>query len=862
MSHDSWPNGSYADFADLARRRDALRQSAEMPGADPSTLLDAAFAELDAAVDAAAKLAAATTEESATEESAADAASRGTEAGLLRAVFAEAPVPLFLLDPDGTILRANGRAGDLISAPPGYATGRPLTAFIDLPSRAAVNSQLAAAARTGTARQSECKLLGPAGTGGTADSRDAAAPAEVTMAANVIDLPDATRLLIVTMTEPTAARAGHPAVTVAAGDPGTSRAIQSLTRRMDMITAVTRLLLDNSTFSEAVTLQRCARLLAGDIASWVIIDVERADRLQRQFVVGPHDEAAEELARKARAVDPPPGSMPARVHAAGRSVVLAHAEDAEILGVTAEGTPLLMLLGATSLLSVPISDGATSYGVLTLARQASEGRFEIAELGLAEELGEHLGVAIRVDRMFRHRSAVAEALQGSLLPARLPDVPGLDLSAAYLPAGEGLEASGDFYDVFQVQDGWAITVGDVCGKGQEAAAMTAAARHAIRAIAHGSRDPVEVLAKVNEIILAGDYEDRFVTAKLAYLSWDGDRVHVVLATSGHPGPAVVRPDGRVDVLSGVSLPLGLFPDAQPDREEFDLHPDDLLFFYSDGVTEARSADMRYFEERLSDELAGLAGRSAAETARMVQGLVTRFSEDRLRDDMTIVVAKVKPAGELLTAVGGHHFTCHLGDLDVPALGFLAQALQRVVSAAVERVHQDALGLIDHRSRDHGVLELAGGPLSLVVGGGVGEHGTAERGEHVRHGVGLGVQHARTHAEQRQHQDTTRELTHQVDRAADPASQGRLGVVGPASVVKGIRATHRHTGIRCLDQRAAADPELQVSQLGQVRMGRRRADHLAVTPDRRVRARTGLHLPGGKLGELVQRPGLSAVGQAQ
>jgi hypothetical protein len=153
-----------------------------------------------------------------------------------------------------------------------------------------------------------------------------------------------------------------------------------------------------------------------------------------------------------------------------------------------------MLLGATSLLSVPISDGETGYGALTLIRQAAEGRFTIADLALATELGEHLGVAIRVDRMFRHRSAVAEALQSSLLPASLPEVPGLDLSAAYVPASEGLEVSGDFYDVFPVQGGWAITVGDVCGKGPEAAAMTAAARHAIRAIAHWNPDPVDVLA--------------------------------------------------------------------------------------------------------------------------------------------------------------------------------------------------------------------------------------------------------------------------------------------------------------------------------------------------------------------------------
>jgi serine phosphatase RsbU (regulator of sigma subunit)/PAS domain-containing protein len=637
MSQDTWPHGSDA-FADLARRRDALRHAAALPGADTRGLLEATFAELDAAVDAMTKLV--------QSETGADpattgglAASLSAERGLLRAVFQEAPAPLFLLEPDGTIRRANGKAGDLIGAPPGYATGRPLTAFVDLPSRAVVQSQLAAATQTGTARQADCKLLSAAG------------PVDATMTANVVTLPDSSRLLVVTVAErPAGTGSGSglarergedtaPATGLARAESAGS-AVQTMTRRMDMVTAVTRLLLDNSTFSEAVTLQRCARLLAGDIASWVIVDVERADRLRRQFVIGPHDEAQEDLARKARAVDPQAGTVPAQVHSAGRSVVLAHADDPGLLGTTPDGAPLLMLLGVTSLLSVPISDGTTSYGVLTLGRQATEGRFEIAELGLAQELGEHLGVAIRVDRMFRHRSAVAEALQGSLLPARLPDIPGLDLSAAYVPASEGLEVSGDFYDVFPVQGGWAITVGDVCGKGQEAAAMTAAARHAIRVIAHWSPDPVQTLAKVNEVILAGDYEDRFVTVKLAYLRWEGDRVHVVLASAGHPGPVVVRPDGRVEVLSGGSLPLGLFPDAEPERTELELGPGDLLFFYSDGVTEARSADMRYFEERLADELAGLAGRSAAETTRMVQSLVASFSEDELRDDVTILVAKV------------------------------------------------------------------------------------------------------------------------------------------------------------------------------------------------------------------------------
>jgi serine phosphatase RsbU (regulator of sigma subunit)/PAS domain-containing protein len=640
MSQDNGPNGTDADLADLAGRRDALRQAAGLPGADPRALLDAAFAELDTAVEVLTKLIQAGTGEPGAAAGA--PASLSAERSLLRAVFQQAPAPLFLLEPDGTIRRANNRAGELIGAPPGYATGKPLTAFADVASRAAVQSQLAAVVRTGVARQAGCTLLGPDG------------PFPATLTASVLE--NGGRLLVVTVSrvgrEGPQSLARPPGAEDLAGSPSLGD-ISATTRRMDMVTAVTRLLLDKSTFSEAVTLQRCARLLAGEIAAWVVVDVERAGELRRQFVIGPHGEQAEELARTARGVDPPPESVPAQVHGTGRPVVLAHVDDAGVLGAAPDGTPLLLLFGGTSLISVPISDGGTGYGVLILVRQPAEGRFGVADLALATELGEHLGVAIRVDRMFRHRSAVAEALQGSLLPSSLPEVPGLELSAAYTPASEGVEVGGDFYDVFGVQDGWAVAIGDVCGKGQEAAAMTAAARHAIRAVAHWNPDPVDVLAKVNEVILAGGYEDRFVTVKLAYLRRDGDqetregalraqeRWVGELASSGHPGPAVVRADGRVDVLSGGGLPLGLFPDAEPEREILELGPGDQLFFYSDGVTEARSPEMEYFEDRLADELAGAAGRSAAETTRMIQGLVARFSHDDLRDDMTILVARVR-----------------------------------------------------------------------------------------------------------------------------------------------------------------------------------------------------------------------------
>ena len=160
MPQDTWANGSSADLVGLAERRDALRQAAAMPGADPRALLDAAFAELDAAVEVLTKLAEAAAGEPA---AAVPADALSAERALLRAVFQYAPVPLFVLEADATIRRANGRAGDLIGAPPGYATGKALTAFVDLPSRAAVKSQLAAAARTGKPRLVECRLIGADG---------------------------------------------------------------------------------------------------------------------------------------------------------------------------------------------------------------------------------------------------------------------------------------------------------------------------------------------------------------------------------------------------------------------------------------------------------------------------------------------------------------------------------------------------------------------------------------------------------------------------------------------------------------------------------------------------------------------------
>jgi PAS domain S-box-containing protein len=729
MPPSGGPEPPEAELAELSARRDALEQAAGLPGAQLQPLLDAAFAELDGAIDALA-----TQQAQAARKADAPSEQTRAERRLLRAVFQEAPVPLFLLERDGTVRRVNNRASDIIGSRPAYAAGKAFTVFVDLPFRATVQTNLAAAARTGRARQTEATLLGR---NGVVKARLTVEPITLPEDASVLlvaasydvpvlpgtpDVPAATPASQNTPTSQTilaadialdatevagsdvaidqaAAKANDeheavadappPPATRGSKTPGASRAtpasmasartaapkpgprrrprnaqaqdeepasapatepsaatmqaVRTMAQRMDLLTAITRLLLENSSFSESLTLQRCARLLAGEFASWVIVDVIRGRRLRRQVAVGPTGEESELIARVVRDTEPEPGSLPAQVHETGKSLLQARSDDTSMLGAGPDGVPLLMKLGATSVLSVPIAEGARGYGVITLCRRAEEGPFQLADLALAEELGGQLAVAIRVDRLFRRRSEVAEALQNSLLPRVLPDVPGIELAAAYMSATEGMDVGGDFYDVYQTPDGWGLTIGDVTGKGEEAAALTAAARYAIRVIAHWEPDPVKVLQRANDVLLATEPGGRFVTAKTAQLAWRRGGLQVSLGTAGHPGPAVIRADGRVEMTGGGGLPLGLFPEAQPGLEEVALAPGDTLFFFTDGLTETRSPDLRYFEERLSDELIRMAGRSASEVVAGIQARAEAFSAGEMRDDLTVLALRVLEA---------------------------------------------------------------------------------------------------------------------------------------------------------------------------------------------------------------------------
>ncbi len=617
----------------LKSRAAALRQAASLPTADRQTLLEAALAELDGAIE--------------------DLDRAGSEAGangdvrslrglqserrLLQSVFAAAP-PLYVVDQDGTVLRANSAAAELLGVGPGYATGRALSALIEPAARAAMRSQFAAVARTGKLARLTCGMLGSTG------------PVRCELVIQPVSVRgDAGRLLVSVGSNGTVSRATEATdateAAAPAADASDAAAVAASTRRLELLAAASRLLMENASVSESVLLQRCARLLAGDLATWVIMDIVRRGQLRRHYVAGPDDHESASQAHAATAVDPAPGSAPAQVLESGKALLITHAEDEAVLGVSHDGRPLLSVLGAASVLSVPIAEASGPLGVVTLAKHAIEGQFGLADAALAEEIGTLLALAMAGRRTLRRRTETAEALRASLLPPALKPVPGVDIASAHMAPTRGREVGGDFYDAYPTPGGWGVAIGDVCGKGEDAAAATAAARHAIRVLAHWDADPAQVLRGANEIMLAEEFGGRFVTASAAHLSWHDSALHVVLSSAGHPGPVLVKPDGRAQRVPGGGVPLGIFPDPEPTTLELELTTGDVLFFFTDGLAAARSPSATYFEDSLADSLAAIADRHAAEIVSEIRKLVLDFSAGMLADDLTMLVLRVgRPPG--------------------------------------------------------------------------------------------------------------------------------------------------------------------------------------------------------------------------
>lgn len=235
---------------------------------------------------------------------------------------------------------------------------------------------------------------------------------------------------------------------------------------------------------------------------------------------------------------------------------------------------------------------------------------------------------------------LVRTLQSSLLPTELPVIPGVEVAARYHAGLDGLEVGGDFYDVFDTGGDWAVVIGDVCGKGAEAAAVTAVARSTIRSVAMDLRHPSQVLRRLNDALLRHDLGDRFCTVVYSRLVPTGRGARLVVSRGGHPAPLVRRRDGRVEPIGAAGPLVGVFPDMRVWDETATIEPGDAVVFYTDGVTEARRDDEQFGEDRLLALLAQVAADSAAGVAEAIESAVLDFTGGRPTDDMAIVVLRL------------------------------------------------------------------------------------------------------------------------------------------------------------------------------------------------------------------------------
>ena len=248
---------------------------------------------------------------------------------------------------------------------------------------------------------------------------------------------------------------------------------------------------------------------------------------------------------------------------------------------------------------------------------------------------------VEADRALRaageRYAGIARTLQSSLLPRELPTVPGFELAATYRPGHDGLDVGGDFYDVFKLDDNrWGIVLGDVMGKGAEAAATTALARHTVRAAAIRMDRPAGVLHLLNEALHRDD-PDRFCTAVFGLVDL-GEPATLTMSSGGHP-PPLLRTSSGVSTLEAGGRLLGSFPEWGGIETTVDLWAGDLVLFYSDGVTEARRHAEEYGTRRLMQALVETAGFDAARTIDAITADVVEFATSA-RDDVAVVALRV------------------------------------------------------------------------------------------------------------------------------------------------------------------------------------------------------------------------------
>lgn len=394
------------------------------------------------------------------------------------------------------------------------------------------------------------------------------------------------------------------------------------------------------------TMDRLTGLLIPDVADACLVHLEGRWPVEQRMVASRGDPVQVRLLEQLlRRLPVTPGGAPALadVLASRKPRLIADIADEAVRALAYDTVHLGLLadLEPRSAMYAPLVARGRTLGALVVLGTAARPAYTPGDLELIADLAWTAASALENARLFEELRRNAETLQRGLLPEHLPEVPGVELAARYRAAGEGLEVGGDFYDVWpSSRRTWGVAIGDVSGKGAEAAALTGLARYTLRTLALQAKRPSDALEALNDAVLRDTGGDRFCSAIYGHLEPLDDGCRLMWASGGHPLPYVVEPR-RVRQIGRPGTVLGVVRSAPSHDELVSLGSGQALVFYTDGVIEGRGRDGRRFgEERLADVLLGVSDGDADAIAGAVERAAVDLQGGELADDLAVLVIRV------------------------------------------------------------------------------------------------------------------------------------------------------------------------------------------------------------------------------
>lgn len=310
-----------------------------------------------------------------------------------------------------------------------------------------------------------------------------------------------------------------------------------------------------------------------------------------------------------------------------------------------------------SVVITPLPGHGVAAGALVLLRRTSQSAFSEGEEMFARLFAARAGAALSAARLYAEQSAITRTLMRDLLPPRLHRLDGVELAGGYRASEDHEAIGGDFYDVHPAMtpdDETLVVLGDVCGKGLEAAVLTGKIRNTLMALAPLAQDHAGVLRLLNSALLSAE-STRFATLVLASVAHRDGHVVLRLTSAGHLAPLIVRNDGHIEEADTRGTLVGVMPQIRARTVETSLAPGETCLLYTDGVTEARGGPLgtdMFGEERLTAALAECSGLPAEAVVERVMMLTSQWVGQRAHDDIA-VVAITAPRRTHLSAVDGH-----------------------------------------------------------------------------------------------------------------------------------------------------------------------------------------------------------------